>query len=152
MKPTIIDLLNKSVDKYAHHPFLWEKIHDVFISTSYLETKLESHMFAAGLLSLGVEAGEKVALLSEGRNAWIIGELGVLHAGAVNVPLSIKLEESTDLIFRIVHSESHYVLVSGGQLKKIRAIADRIPTKKKNNCFRRSVRIQTKRNRYHRIP
>jgi len=135
MKPTIIDLLNKSVDKYAHLPFLWEKKDDVFISTSYLETKFESHLFAAGLLSLGVEAGEKVALLSEGRNAWIIGELGVLHAGAVNVPLSIKLEESTDLIFRIVHSESHYILVSGGQLRKIRAIADRIPTIKKIIVF-----------------
>jgi len=135
MKPTIIDLLNKSVDKYAHHPFLWEKKDNLFISTSYLETKLESHLFAAGLLSLGVEAGEKVALLSEGRNAWIIGELGVLHAGAVNVPLSIKLEESTDLIFRIVHSESHYILVSGGQLRKIRAIADQIPTIKKIIVF-----------------
>ena len=135
MKPTIIDLLNKSVDKYAHHPFLWEKKDNLFLSTSYLETKLESHLFAAGLLSLGVEAGEKVALLSEGRNAWIIGELGVLHAGAVNVPLSIKLEESTDLIFRIVHSESHYILVSGGQLRKIRAIADQIPTIKKIIVF-----------------
>ena len=135
MKPTIIDLLNKSVDKYAHHPFLWEKKDNLFISTSYLETKLESHLFAAGLLSLGVEAGEKVALLSEGRNAWIIGELGVLHAGAVNVPLSIKLEESTDLIFRIVHSESHYILVSGGQLRKIRAIVDQIPTIKKIIVF-----------------
>jgi len=131
MKPTIIDLLNKSVDKYAHNPFLWEKNGDMFISNSYLETKLESHLFAAGLLYLGVEAGDKVALLSEGRNAWIIGELGILHVGAVNVPLSIKLEESNDLIFRIVHSESSYIVVSGGQLKKIRAIADKIPGVKK---------------------
>lgn len=131
MKPTIIDLLNKSVDKYAHNPFLWEKKGDMFISTSYLETKLESHLFAAGLLSIGVEAGDKVALLSEGRNAWIIGELGILHVGAVNVPLSVKLEESNDLIFRIVHSESQYVIVSGGQIKKIRAIADQIPRIKK---------------------
>jgi len=131
MKPTIIDLLNKSVDKYAHNPFLWEKKGDIFISTSYFETKLESHLFAAGLLSIGVEPGDKIALLSEGRNAWIIGELGILHAAAVNVPLSIKLEESNDLIFRIVHSESRYVVVSGGQLKKIRAIADQIHGVKK---------------------
>ena len=81
MKPTIIDLLNKSVDKYAHNPFLWEKKGDMFISTSYFETKLESHLFAAGLLSIGVEPGDKIALLSEGRNAWIIGELGILHSG-----------------------------------------------------------------------
>ena len=101
MKPTIIDLLNRSVDKFAHNPFLWEKTTTEFTSTSYLDTKIQAHLLAAGLLSIGVQAGDKVALLSEGRNAWIIGELGVLHTGAVNVPLSIKLEESNDLIFRI---------------------------------------------------
>ena len=74
-------------------------------------------------MQLGVKAGDKIALLSEGRNAWIIGELGILHTGAINVPLSIKLEESNDLIFRITHSEAKYILVSGGQLKKTRAIA-----------------------------
>ena len=38
-----------------------------------------------------------MALLSEGRNAWIIGELAMFYAGATNVPLSIKLEEANDL-------------------------------------------------------
>jgi len=127
--------LNNSVDKYAHNPFLWEKSTSDFTSTTYLDTKIQSHLLAAGLLSIGVQAGDKVALLSEGRNAWIIGELGVLHAGAINVPLSIKLEESNDLIFRIVHSESCYIFVSGGQLKKIRAIAGQIPSIKKIIIF-----------------
>jgi len=135
MRPTIIDLLNKSVDEYALNPFLWEKTTTEFLPTTYLETKIQSHLLAAGLIYLGVNAGDKVALLSEGRNAWIIGELGVLHAGAVNVPLSIKLEESNDLIFRIIHSESQYILVSGGQLKKIRAIVGSIPQIKKIVVF-----------------
>lgn len=127
MKPTIIDLLNESVEKYAQNPFLWEKTTSEFTPTTYLETKQQSHILAAGLMRLGVMPGDKVALLSEGRNAWIIGELGILHTGAVNVPLSIKLEESNDLIFRLIHSEAKYVLVSGGQLRKIRAIADALP-------------------------
>jgi long-chain acyl-CoA synthetase len=135
MKPTIIDLLNESVDKYAHNPFLWEKITTEFLPTTYLETKQQSHLLAAGLIQLGVEAGDKVALLSEGRNAWIIGELGILHVGAVNVPLSVKLEESNDLIFRLIHSEAKYILVSGGQLKKIRTIVDSLPQIKKIVVF-----------------
>ncbi len=135
MKPTIIDLLNKSVDKYAHEPFLWEKTTSEFQPTTYLETKKQTHLLAAGLISLGVQAGDKIALLSEGRNAWIIGELGILHAGAVNVPLSIKLEESNDLIFRLVHSEAQYILVSGSQLKKIRFIAKALPQIKKVIVF-----------------
>jgi len=60
MRPTIIDLLNKSVDEYAHNPFLWEKTTTEFLPTTYLETKIQSHLLAAGLISLGVNAGDKV--------------------------------------------------------------------------------------------
>jgi long-chain acyl-CoA synthetase len=127
MKPTIIDLLNQSVEKYADRPFLWEKTTAEFQSTTYAETRQQAHWLAAGLITLGVKPDDKVALLSEGRNAWIIGELGILHTGAINVPLSIKLEESNDLIFRLIHSEAKYILVSGSQLKKIRLIADALP-------------------------
>jgi long-chain acyl-CoA synthetase len=126
MKPTIIDLLNQSVSQYADNPFLWEKTSNEFTPTTYQETKTQAHEVAAGLIKLGVVPGDKVALLSEGRNAWIIGELGILHTGAVNVPLSIKLEESNDLIFRIKHSEAKYIFVSGGQLKKIRNIINEL--------------------------
>ncbi len=144
MKPTIIDLLNKSVDKYANNPFLWEKTGAEFQATTYSEVKHQTHLLAAGLIELGVEVGDKVALLSEGRNAWIIGELGILHAGAINVPLSIKLEESNDLIFRLIHSETQYVLVSSGQLKKIRLIVGALPQIKKVIVFDDQIEYEDK--------
>lgn len=134
-RTTIIDLLNQSVEKYASNPFLWEKTTTEFLPTTYQETKDQSHVLAAGLIALGVKPKEKISLLSEGRNAWIIGELGILHTGAVNVPLSIKLEESNDLIFRIQHSESKWVMVSGGQLNKIRNIIDQLPDVQKVIVF-----------------
>ena len=73
-------------------------------------------------MKLGLQKGDKVSLLSEGRNLWPITEMGILYAGGVNVPLSIKLEESNDLIFRIRHSDSKYVIVSASQLPKVRKI------------------------------
>jgi len=106
---------------------LLRKTEKEFLPTTYSETKQQAQILAAGLMKLGVEKGDRIALLSEGRNAWIIGELGILHAGAINVPLSIKLEESNDLIFRLKHSEAKYIMVSGGQLRKIRAIAAALP-------------------------
>lgn len=126
MKPTIVDLLNRSVEKYANNPFLWEKTATEFKSSSYQEIQHQAQVVAAGLIHLGVMPGDKIALLSEGRNAWIVSELGMLHTGAVNVPLSIKLEESNDLTFRISHSESKFIIVSGGQLPKIRKIASEL--------------------------
>jgi long-chain acyl-CoA synthetase len=144
MRTTIIDLLNQSVEKFATNPFLWEKNATEFVPTTYAETKQQAHTLAAGLIYLGVKPGDKIALLSEGRNAWIIGELGILHAGAVNVPLSVKLEESNDLIFRLIHSEAKYVMVSGGQLKKIRAIASTLPEIKNVIVFDEQVDYEAK--------
>jgi long-chain acyl-CoA synthetase len=124
---TIIDLFEQSVSKYSNNTFLWEKKTTVFEPLTYEETKKKVLRLAAGLISIGIEAGDKIALLSEGRNDWVIGELGILFTGAVNVPLSIKLEEKNDLIFRLNHSEARFVMVSAGQLKKIRLIMNQIP-------------------------
>ena len=76
-----------------------------------------------------------MALLSEGRNAWIIGELAMFYAGACNVPLSVKLEESNDLLFRLTHAEVKFIMVSGNQLKKIRTIIDQLPLLEKVIVF-----------------
>ncbi|MDR0811735.1 MAG: AMP-binding protein [Paludibacter sp.] len=144
MKPTIIDLLNTSVEKYAANPFLWEKTGNEWKSTTYQQTKDNAIVLAAGLVSLGVEFGDKIALLSEGRNDWVIGELGILHTGAINVPLSIKLEESNDLVFRLTHSEAKFILISGSQLRKIRAIISLLPDIKKVIVFDKQESYQEK--------
>lgn len=124
---TIIQLFEESVNKYASNPFLWEKQQGEYRPTTYKATQQAAQELAAGLIALGIEKGDKVALLSEGRNAWIIGELGILYTGAVNVPLSVKLEERNDLIFRLRHSDARMVVVSGRHLPKIRAIREELP-------------------------
>jgi len=128
---TIIDFVEKYVNQYGPNTFLWEKVNDQWTSTTFTQTRQEAYRIGAGLMALGVEKGDKISLLSEGRNLWVLGELGILYAGAVNVPLSIKLEESNDLLFRIVHSESKYILVSELQLHKIRRIISDLPMVKK---------------------
>ena len=146
---TIIDFVEKYVAKYSKNPFLWEKNLDtnVWEPTTYEETLKKAKRIAAGLMALGVQKGEKVSYLSEGRDMWVIGELGVLYAGAVNVPLSIKLGETNDLVFRVKHSDSKYIITSKFQLPKIRAILpdcpmvekviifDEVPDKKDNEIY-----------------
>ena len=134
---TIIDFVEKYVARYSENPFLWEKNLDTnqWEPTSYAETLREAKRIAAGLMALGVEKGDKISYLSEGRNMWVIGELGVLFAGAVNVPLSIKLEEANDLVFRVKHSDSKYVIASKFQLPKIRKILPECPMVEKVIVF-----------------
>jgi long-chain acyl-CoA synthetase len=124
-KKTIIDLFNECVERYAENPFLWER-DTAFRPTTYKQTKALVHRLGGGLMDLGLKKGDRMALLSEGCNAWIIGELAILHAGAVNVPLSIKLNEPNDLIIRLSHSDARFVMVSSTQLSKIRAIKEKV--------------------------
>ena len=121
-RTTIIDFVEQYTREYSSLTFLREKVDGVWKETSFEETREESYRIGAGLMQLGLKKGDKVALLSQGRNLWITSELGILYAGGVNVPLSIKLTESTDLLFRIQHSDSRYVIVSEQQLGKIRNI------------------------------
>ncbi len=134
---TIIDFVEKYVAKYSDNPYLWEKNLDtnVWEPTTYKETLDKAKRIAAGLMALGVQKGDKVSYLSEGRDMWVIGELGVLYAGAVNVPLSIKLGEKNDLVFRVKHSDSKYVITSKFQLPKIRAILPECPMVEKVIVF-----------------
>ena len=126
-KMTIIDFVEKYTHEYSDLTFLREKVDGVWTETTFRETREEAYKIGAGLMQLGLKKGDKVALLSQGRNLWVTSELGILYAGGVNVPLSIKLTESTDLLFRIQHSDSRYVIVSEQQLPKIRSIIDKCP-------------------------
>ena len=126
MKRTIIDLFEESVSKYGSKEFLLEKHNGKFEPTSYNETKSLALKIGAGLAALGIERGDRVSILAEGCNNWIISELGLLYAGAVSVPLSIKLEESNDLIFRLRHADVKLVFVSKYQLPKVRRIASEL--------------------------
>ncbi len=127
MKKTIIDLFEDSVGKYGGKTFLLEKRHHRFEPTTYAETRELALEVGAGLAASGIRPGDKVAILAEGSNAWIISELGLFYAGAVSVPLSVKLEESNDLLFRLRHAEVKALFVSKHQLPKIRRIRAELP-------------------------
>lgn len=127
MKKTIIDLFENSVKLYPNNTFLLEKTCKEFEPTTYTQVKEQVYTLGAGLQALGVKKGDTMALLSEGRNMWVIGELSMFYAGAINVPLSIKLEESNDLLFRLEHALVKYIMVSKQQLGKIRLIIDKLP-------------------------
>ncbi len=45
------------------------------------------HALAAALLDLGVEAGDRVALMSDSRPEWVVCDLATLEIGAVTVPI-----------------------------------------------------------------
>ena len=122
---TVIDLFERSCEKFQDNPYLWEKKNGKFAATSYMEVKREVLNFAGALCQLGVDRGDRIALLSEGCNAWVYSELGMLYAGGVNVPLSIKLTDN-EIVFRVEHSQARFLIVSANFLNRVRGIEGRI--------------------------
>ncbi len=134
-KTTIIDFVEHYSRKYPNHPYIREKVDGKWKEITQEQTRLEAYRIGAGLMSLGLKKGDKIALLSESRAMWVIAELGALYAGATDVPLSVNLGEGKDLIFRINHSEAKWILVSGNHLPKIRAILPECPDVQKVIVF-----------------
>ncbi|HXD33641.1 MAG TPA: long-chain fatty acid--CoA ligase [Pyrinomonadaceae bacterium] len=67
---------------------------------------------ALGLASLGIRAGDRVALLSENRPEWSITDLAILSLGAVNVP--IYTTQAVDQVeFILSDSGARAMFVSG---------------------------------------
>ncbi len=127
---SLIQFFEESVEKFSNNIYLWEKPNDKYEGTTYGETKKQVYEFAAGLIKLGIKRGDRLSLVSEGRNSWVIGELGILYASAINVPLSVKLNPD-EIKFRINHSESRMILVSSIQAQKLKEIIGECSTLEK---------------------
>jgi len=127
LERTLPQLFEESVKKYSKNILMWEKTSDKYEGTTYVQMQKLVHQFAAGLQVVGLNKGDRSALISEGRNDWVIAELGVLFSGAINVPISVKVDEPNDLKFRLAHSGCKMVIVSKNHRAKIQAIKNDLP-------------------------
>src|SRR6266478_573475 len=67
-------------------PFLWAKRDGKYHQLSWEEAADSVRLLARGLAALGIESGDRVALVSENRPEWVIADFAIMAAGAVTVP------------------------------------------------------------------
>ncbi|HEV8678427.1 MAG TPA: AMP-binding protein, partial [Stellaceae bacterium] len=67
-------------------PFLWAKRDQKYRSLSWAEAADGVSRLAQGLAALGIEPGDRVALVAENRPEWVVADLAIMSAGAVTVP------------------------------------------------------------------
>jgi long-chain acyl-CoA synthetase len=118
MKRTILRMLDEAAAKWPGAPYALRKTDAGYTAVSFSEARERSREFAAWLLSAGFRRGDAAAILAEGSPEWIMGEFGLLMAGCVSVPLSIKLL-GEEIPFRLNHSEAKAILTTKNQLKKV---------------------------------
>lgn len=94
---------------------------------SWLHYRRQADQAANGLIDLGVEVGDRIAILSENRFEWLIADHAILSAGAADVPLHAPLAPK-QVAYQVGHSESRGVVVSGqAQADKVFEVLDELP-------------------------
>jgi long-chain acyl-CoA synthetase len=72
--------------RYGDKPFLWAREKGGYQSISWSAAADEARRLARGLLALGIERGDRVALVAENRPQWVIADFAIMSAGAITVP------------------------------------------------------------------
>ena len=90
------------------------------ISSDELKRAVEE--FSMGLRALGLEKGERVAILSENRPEWAITDLACLAAGAVDAPIYATLTPA-QVLYILNDSEARAIVVSSPhQVRKVQEV------------------------------
>lgn len=99
------------------------KSNGIWIATSTKEYIEKANTISRGLLRLGVNKNDKIAVIStNNRTEWNILDVGVLQIGAQNVPIYPTISE-VDYEYILNHSEATFCFVSDIEvLKKINLI------------------------------
>jgi long-chain acyl-CoA synthetase len=87
MDRTFIDLFNQRVAETPDNTALLHSVGGSWEPISWLEYDQQTSHIAHGLMSLGLEPGDRVALLSHSRVEWVLADIGILKAGCCSVPI-----------------------------------------------------------------
>jgi long-chain acyl-CoA synthetase len=80
------------------------------IKLSYGELDVQVKKFAVGMQSLGVQAGDRIALISDNSPRWLVADLGIMTAGAVDVVRSSQADRD-EVVFILGNSGSTGLVV-----------------------------------------
>ena len=126
---TLISLFEQATQDYGDKPALAHKPKGgTYQDISYTEFAESVDVFSKGLNALGVQKGDRVAILSENRPEWAITDFGILKSGAVNVPMFSTLT-AAQVGYILKDSGAKVICVSTkDQLTKVISIRDEVPS------------------------
>ena len=113
----LVSLFLARAAEKADAPFLWAKRDGEWQSISWAEAARQVASLAASLKQIGLEPGDRVALVSENRPEWLIADLGIMAAGCVTVP-TYTTNTTRDHAHVLGNSGARAVIVSNQKLAK----------------------------------
>lgn len=108
---TILGAFLRSVSHYRDKEFVRYHDGERWVSLTYGAFAERVERLGAGLVSLGFEPGDRLALLSENRLEWSLVDYAAMSAGLITVPLYATLP-AVQLAYILRDSEAKGVVVS----------------------------------------
>ncbi len=84
--PNLVAMFFDQAERHGDAPFLWVKRDGAFRPLTWRRAAERVVALARGLKHLGLEIGDRVALVSENRPEWLIADIAIMAAGGVTVP------------------------------------------------------------------
>ncbi len=132
----LFDFPYYQLEKFPQEGALVTKKNGVWEKTSTQEYIDKANAISRGLIHLGVQPNDKVALISmTNRTEWNICDIGILQTGAQDVPIYPTISED-EYEYVLNHSESKFVFVSCTEvLEKVNKIKANVPSLQEVYCF-----------------
>ncbi|HEY0970977.1 MAG TPA: long-chain fatty acid--CoA ligase [Gemmatimonadales bacterium] len=124
---TLNRLFFDAIEKYGRPDALQYKVQGEFRPISHRTVGERVRRIALGLRELGMQPGDRIALLSENRPEWALVDFGCLTGGFTDVPIYPTLP-AEQIPFQLVNSGSRVVFVSTAeQAAKIAQVRAKAP-------------------------
>ena len=111
----LFDLLDRYSEKFNKNDALAGKENGQWVTYSTKDFLSHANNISYGLLELGIQKGDRVAIISNNRPEWNFADMGIIQTGAVDVPIYPTISEN-DLKFIFNDASIKYVFVSSHEL------------------------------------
>ncbi len=124
---TLPALFHQQADRLGPRVALRFKKDGLYHDVRWGEYRDQVDSCAAALVQHGIQPGDRVAILAENRIEWLVADMAILAAGAVNVPLHAPLS-ARQVQFQLDDAGVRFVFVSDAtQDAKIQEIRASLP-------------------------
>src|SRR5215212_9733681 len=124
---TLADLLPRAAEMYGSAVAVKYKEGDRWVDRTFEEVREIVRPLAMGLVELGVQKGDRVAILGNTRPEWTYFDFAALSIGATVVPI-YQTNSPEECRYVLENSDSKVVVVEDAeQLEKVRAVRDQLP-------------------------
>ena len=124
---TIADIVSLAAERYGERPAARFKRDDEWREVSYTELGETVSEIARGLVDLGLQQGDRVALLCTTRVEWTYADFAITSAGGVVVPI-YPTNSPEECAWVAGNSESRFIVCEDAeQVAKIVAVQSQLP-------------------------